>query len=77
MLEPRSYLAHVFDDTRVLDLIPWLAGAFALLMACELAHQTVVWLRELKGKRNLPRFRRDTKVPTVATGRADNGDGVR
>lgn len=77
VLDPGVCSAHVFADTRVLDLIPWLAGAFAFLVAGVLLCEIVVWLRALRGKPNLPRFRRDAQVPPVVTGRADNGGDVR
>ena len=60
-----------------LDFIPWVGIAFALLMACELVHETVVWVRGFSGKPRPPSYRRVAEVPQVATGQADNVSGVR
>ena len=77
MFNPRDYLPHIVADSRVVDLIPWLAGAFAFLMACELVYEATVWVRGLRGRPSLHRYRRGAEVPTVAIGQADQVGGVR
>lgn len=59
------------------DLIPWVGIAFAFLMACELVHEAVVWVRGFSDKPRPPSYRRVAEVPQVATGQAGNVGGVR
>lgn len=61
----------------VLDLILWLAGVIAFLVACELVNETVQWARRYRGKPSPPRHSRDAKNPPVVTGQAANVGDVR
>lgn len=63
--------------SRVLDLIPWVAGALAVMWAAMAVGIAVQWLRKLSGSPNPPGYRRGVEVPRVATGHADDVGGVR
>lgn len=77
VFDPGDCFAHVVADARVLDLIFWLAGAFAFLLACALVYQIVVWVRGVGGRPSPPRSRRSAEVPPVVTGRAETVGGGR